>query len=60
MLPMSHRFILDIEFKKAVPKELVEKDPESAFQPIGIRKSCFKHGHNVIYNSGKLQGLTER
>ena len=46
--------------KKGVPSKSITKDPESNFQPVGIRKGCFKYGHHVIYNSGKLDGLAGR
>ena len=32
----------------------VTKDPESLFEPIGLRKGCFKFGQHVIYNNGEL------
>ena len=43
-----------IDSVKAVSSNLVSKDPLSSFEPIGIRKGCFKYGHHVIYNSGEF------
>ena len=44
-------------FLKGVSSDLVSKDPASAFEPIGIRKGCFKYGHHVIYNTGRFYPL---